>query len=89
MRTVRVSASPLRFHSPLGRDAAGMGSVRLHGEGRTVTVRIATDAGAERCCIRDDVIVVDQSRNDPGIVADIIGPALLGEDPCYHARIWQ
>lgn len=84
-----ISVSSLRYESPVGRDADGMVSVGAAGEAFAVVVRIVTDDGAEGIYIEDDVMVVDQLRADPGVVDDVIAPAMLGEDPHYRERIWQ
>ena len=89
MRICSVSLSVVRYPSRVGRDEDGMVSVGVAGEGRAIAVRIRTDDGAEGLYIEDDVMVVDQLSADPGIVAQVIGPALLGEDPRDRERIWQ
>jgi L-alanine-DL-glutamate epimerase-like enolase superfamily enzyme len=52
-------------------------------------VTITTDEGAVGRYIEDDVMVVDQLTADPGIIRDIVAPAVLGEDPFFRERIWQ
>lgn len=81
--------SVLTFPSLIGRDADGMVSVGAPGVGWAIVMRICTDDGAEGCYVDDDVMLVDQLRADPGVIADVVAPALLGEDPGYRERIWQ
>lgn len=89
MRIVSVSVSSIRYRSPVGRDDDGMVSVGVESDALAVAIRIGTDEGLTGIYIEDDVMVVDQLRADPGIVDDIVGPAMLGEDPYHRERIWQ
>lgn len=88
-RISAVSVSSLTYPSAVGRDADGMLSIGAPGDGHAVVLRIRTDDGAEGRHVEDDVMVVDQLRADPGIVTEVIAPALVGEDPAYRERIWQ
>lgn len=89
MRITTVDLSLISYPSRVGRDVDGMVSVGTVGTGRAVALRLRTDDGAEGIYIEDDVMVVDQLWGDPGVVAQVIAPALLGEDPHYRERIWQ
>lgn len=89
MKITRVSLSAVPYTSVVGRDEDGMVAIGRPTEARVVMITIGTDEGIEGRYIEDDVMVVDQLTADPGILRDIIAPAVLGEDPFARERIWQ
>jgi len=89
MRIERVELSVIHHRSPVGRDDDGTVVVGRPSDARAIMLTIVTDDGAEGRCIEDDVMVVDQLAADPGILSEIIAPAVLGEDPYFRERIWQ
>jgi L-alanine-DL-glutamate epimerase-like enolase superfamily enzyme len=79
MTITEVATQRFRTKTTVVRDSAGHSHPGPEHEGAQVLLRIATDDGAEGYAF----------GANPQVIAGIVKPALLGQDPRYRERIWQ
>lgn len=79
MRIVDVVTESFHYRSRTVRDTDGHAHPGPEHDATQTLLRIVTDEGAEGYAF----------GAPPGIIAEIVKPMLVGEDPFYRERIWQ
>lgn len=79
MKIVDVTTQVFGYRTQIVRDSEGHAHPGPEHDASQCLLRIATDDGAEGYCF----------GADPQVIAHIVRPALLGEQPFYRERIWQ
>jgi L-alanine-DL-glutamate epimerase-like enolase superfamily enzyme len=80
MKIAEVRVQQFRYESTIVRDADGHGHPGASHPATQTLLTLTTDDGAQGHAF---------GGPSEGVVRDIVGPMLLGEDPFYRERIWQ
>lgn len=80
MRIAEVRVQQFRYESKIVRDADGHGHPGAAHPATQTMLTLTADDGAQGHAF---------GSLGEGVVRDIVGPMLLGEDPFYRERVWQ
>ncbi|QTQ16209.1 enolase C-terminal domain-like protein [Treponema parvum] len=81
MKIIKAEAFKIHFKSVMVRDAEGHSHPEKEHDAAAGFLRITCDDGTEGCAV-DGNMNVD-------ILQNVVCPAIIGEDPFFHERIWQ
>ncbi len=79
MKIIDVTTQVFGYRTQIVRDSEGHAHPGPEHDASQCLLRIVADDGSEGYCF----------GANPQVIAQIVRPALLGEDPFYRERIWQ
>ncbi|QTQ14001.1 enolase [Treponema parvum] len=81
MKIIKAEAFKIHFKSVMVRDAEGHSHPGKEHDATAGFLRITCDDGTEGCAVGGNMNV--------DILQNVVCPAIIGEDPFFHERIWQ
>ncbi|MDR0584856.1 MAG: enolase, partial [Treponema sp.] len=81
MKIIKVEARKVRYKSIMVRDGEGHAHPGKPHDATIGLLTITCDDGTEGYAVSGKMVI--------DIVNNVAGPALIGEDPFFHERIWQ